>query len=92
MMFSFFLVNAKGQGKESSKYECPSFCRTLLITEVENVNLFLATNKMAAKSQSKVSGKSSKTPLSTNNTSKTDPKGKKSVTIADVRRERVLFF
>ncbi|XP_078310213.1 ciliary-associated calcium-binding coiled-coil protein 1-like isoform X2 [Crassostrea virginica] len=38
---------------------------------------------MAAKSQSKVSGKSSKTPLSTNNTSKTDPKGKKSVTIAD---------
>lgn len=63
-----------------------------MITEVENVNLFLATNKMAAKSQSKVSGKSSKTPLSTNNTSKTDPKGKKSVTIADVRSERESFF
>ena len=47
---------------------------------------------MAAKSQSKVSGKSSKTPLSTNNTSKTDPKGKKSVTIADVRRESPVFF
>lgn len=40
---------------------------------------------MAAKSQTKVSGKSSKTPLPSNN-SKNDTKGKKTVTIADVRR------
>lgn len=39
---------------------------------------------MAAKSQTKVSGKSSKTPLPSNN-SKNDTKGKKTVTIADVR-------
>lgn len=39
---------------------------------------------MAAKSQTKVSGKSSKAPLPSNN-SKNDTKGKKTVTIADVR-------
>ncbi|XP_061184968.1 ciliary-associated calcium-binding coiled-coil protein 1-like isoform X2 [Saccostrea echinata] len=38
---------------------------------------------MATKSNTKVSGKSSKTPLSGNNLSKTDAKGKKTVTIAD---------
>ncbi|XP_048744367.1 ciliary-associated calcium-binding coiled-coil protein 1-like isoform X2 [Ostrea edulis] len=38
---------------------------------------------MAAKSQTKVSGKSNKTPLPTNNSTKTDTKGKKTVTIVD---------